>query len=364
MMLPNPKSFLPPKYPFKNLVFQGGGVKSYVYHGVLQALDEYGILPQIERVAGSSAGALQAALLSLRLGVDETIELYKTVDFSQIRSRRAEDETRLGGIRFLNVPLSQARGNLDSINRLFNNYGLYSTAYMQDWLHQTIAAYCDGNGRASFADFRKLGFRDLYITAVNLNRHKAEIFSAEATPHVSVADAVLMSSAIPFFFEAVRFDGESIGHGDHYIDGGALSNYPLTIFDDPKFKKASRHFTYGVNWETLGCQLYTPKETQQEAEITNIIHYAENLIETLADIQNVAVEMRTADRWRSIRISNCGVGVTDFTIKPDERDPKYAEMVQTGAQTTRQYLENYHLPTDRFAEIRDKFFDILDLLRD
>jgi NTE family protein len=363
-MLPNPKSLLPPRYPFKNLVFQGGGVKSYVYHGVLQVMDEYGILPQIERVAGASAGALQAALLSFRLSVDETIKLYKTVDFSQIRSRGAEDQNRLSGIRFVNAQLNQARGNLDTINRFFSKYGLYPMTHMKNWLHQTIAAYCDGNGQASFTDFQARGFRDLYITAVNLNRHKAEIFSADTTPDVAVADAVLMSSAVPFFFEAIRFDGKSTGNGDYYVDGGALSNYPLTIFDDPKFKKGSRYFTYGVNWETLGCQLYTPEEYQRKVEITNILHYAENLIETLADIQNVAVEMRTADRWRSIRISNCGVGPTDFTINPDESDPKYVEMVQTGAQTARQYLEDYHLPTDRFAEIRERLSEILDILHD
>ena len=80
------KSLLPKRYPFKNLVFQGGGVKAYVYHGVLQVLDEEGILPQIERVAGTSAGALQAAMLCLRLSTEETIDIYKTVDYSKIGS--------------------------------------------------------------------------------------------------------------------------------------------------------------------------------------------------------------------------------------------------------------------------------------
>ncbi|HBY09585.1 MAG TPA: hypothetical protein DEH22_18030, partial [Chloroflexi bacterium] len=70
--------------------------------------------------------------------------------------------------------------------------------------------------------------------AVNITRHQAEIFSVETTPDVAVAEAVLMSSTIPFFFEAVQFDGKAIGQGDYYIDGGALSNFPLNLFDDPK----------------------------------------------------------------------------------------------------------------------------------
>ena len=66
-MVPHQKPLLSSRFPFKDLVFQGGGVKAYVYHGVLRVLDEEGILSQIERVAGTSAGALQAAMLCFRL---------------------------------------------------------------------------------------------------------------------------------------------------------------------------------------------------------------------------------------------------------------------------------------------------------
>ena len=171
-----------------------------------------------------------------------------------------------------------------------------------------------------------------------------------------------MSAAIPFFFEAVQFDGQSIGKGDHYIDGGALNNYPLTIFDDPRFEESSKHFTYGVNWETLGCQLYTPEEcSERPIEINNLLQYAENVIETLGEVQEVAVELRTVDRLRSMKISNCCVSTTDFDLKPDEDHPKYAEMVETGERAARDYLNNYQLPTDRFANVKGKLANILDL---
>ena len=359
-MVLNRKSLLSPKYPFRNLVFQGGGVKAYVYHGALRVLDECAILPQIERVAGTSAGALQAAMLCFRLSVEDTIELYKTVDYAKIRSLNPSEESDQRRSRLLDAQLERMRGNLDAANRFIRKFGLYSNDYIKDWLHTTIAAHCDGNGQATFADFRSRGFRDLYTTAVNITHHRAEIFSADTTPDVAVADAVLMSTAIPFFFEAVQFDGKSLGQGDYYIDGGALSNYPLTIFDDIKFKKGNRHFTYGVNWETLGCQLFTPVDcSHNQTEITNILNYAENVIETMGDVQNVAVDLRTVDRWRSIRISNCCVSTTDFDIQPDESDAKYAEMVKTGEQAVHEYLENYRLPTDRFADAKGKLAEIL-----
>jgi NTE family protein len=352
------------RFPFRNLVFQGGGVKAYVYHGALRVLDEYEILPQIERVAGTSAGALQAAMLCFRLSTEDTIDLFKTVDYAKIRSLNPGDDSDQRRNRILDEQLERFRGNLDAANRFFRRYGLFSTDYLQEWLHDTIAVYCGGNGRATFIDFRDCGFRDLYTTAVNITRHQAEIFSADTTPDVAVADAVLMSAAIPFFFEALQFDGKALGQGDFYIDGGALSNYPLTIFDDPRFKEHSRHFTYGINWETLGCQLFTPEDcSDRETEVNNILQYAENVIETMTEAQQVAVEMRTVDRWRSMRISNCCVSTTDFDIQPDDSDPKYSEMVKTGEQAAREYLEKYRLPTDRFADIKGKLANFLEMWR-
>jgi hypothetical protein len=73
--------------------------------------------------------------------------------------------------------------------------------------------------------------------------------------------------------------------------------------------------------------------------------------------------MRAVDRWRSISLSDCCVSTTDFHISPDEDNPKYMEMAQNGEQTVREYLENYHLPTDRFADVKEKLNEILELWR-
>ena len=49
-------------YPFRNLVFDGGGVKGIAYSGALAVLEERGILPQIRRVGGASTGAINTGL--------------------------------------------------------------------------------------------------------------------------------------------------------------------------------------------------------------------------------------------------------------------------------------------------------------
>lgn len=53
---------------FRNLVFEGGGVKGIAYAGALSEIDigsHRGILKEIIRVAGTSAGAITATLVAL-----------------------------------------------------------------------------------------------------------------------------------------------------------------------------------------------------------------------------------------------------------------------------------------------------------
>ena len=49
-------------YPFKNLVFEGGGVKGIAYAGAMKVLEKKGILKNIVRVGGTSAGAINVGL--------------------------------------------------------------------------------------------------------------------------------------------------------------------------------------------------------------------------------------------------------------------------------------------------------------
>lgn len=42
----------------KNLVFEGGGVMLITYLGALEMIEKHGILQQVERAAGASAGAI------------------------------------------------------------------------------------------------------------------------------------------------------------------------------------------------------------------------------------------------------------------------------------------------------------------
>jgi NTE family protein len=350
------------KYPFKNLVFQGGGVKSFAYHGALRVLDEKKILQQIERVAGTSAGALVALLLSFRLDIEDTIELIKKIDYSKIPvvKKTSDPETPSPGVNIISRELDRLQGGMDAVNRLFRSYGWYASVNLSQILEDLIGSYCQGNSRATFADFESYGFRELHVIATNISKHQVADFSARTTPDVAVADALLMSASYPLYFEALRFDGSDFGQGDYYVDGGILNNYPLHIFDGPAFAEESRHYMHGVNWETLGCRLFTPRECPDLSRpITGLISYLDHLFDAIVEAQAIPFENSLIDQLRSISISNCCVGTTDVNIKPETSDPKYIELVNAGEAAAREYLEKYKLPTDKLYDLKARFADFL-----
>jgi NTE family protein len=50
---------------YRNLVFEGGGVRGLAYAGALDVLEERGALKKLEQVAGTSVGAVTALLIAV-----------------------------------------------------------------------------------------------------------------------------------------------------------------------------------------------------------------------------------------------------------------------------------------------------------
>lgn len=309
---------------FKNLAIKGGGVRGIAYVGALNALEDLGILDNIERVAGTSAGAIGATLISFRLNMAETTDIFNSLTFSKIPQDRT-DRSRLPFIE---------SGNLACVDRFFSKYGWYSSNYFHQWLGDVIAAQCDGNRRATFAEFEERGFRELFIVATNLSRHRAELFSAKTTPNVAVADAVRMSMSIPFVFEAMRFDGEKFGAGDYYVDGGIYDNFPMHIFDEPQYAEKNWAHIDGINWETLGLFLYSEhtdlNEPKHPEDLWHFLALAmSNMLNAFDQSENLS---RKEDKQRTIEISDCGISAVEFDIEPGSE--KYMQLYTEGQRAT------------------------------
>ena len=62
---------------FRNLTFEGGGVKGIAYIGAMQILEGRGVLPGIRRVGGTSAGAINALIFALGYSIAEQQEILR-----------------------------------------------------------------------------------------------------------------------------------------------------------------------------------------------------------------------------------------------------------------------------------------------
>jgi NTE family protein len=306
---------------YRNLVFSGGGVRGIAYLGALEVLEEYRILENIKRVAGSSAGAITATLVSFGLDFEQTRDLFHTLDIKKV----PQSETKGSRRRFFHIPEEE------NPSRFIRNYGWYSSLYFYDWLRGIIAQQCEGKQDATFRDFNNKGFRELYIVATNVSRQRAEVFSFDLTPDVAVADAVRMSMTIPVFFEALRFDGRKFGSGDYYVDGGLYVKFPVHLFDKPEHAGKNWAFRDGVNWETLGLLIYPVlAEQEDDPDIPeNVWEFMSLMLRNLYHSHEIAsYQSSTVDQERSIRISDCGIPPTDFEIEVG--DHKYQDLYKSG----------------------------------
>ena len=330
-------------YPFENLVMKGGGIRGIAYAGVAQVLEERGVLPQIERVSGASAGAITAMVLSFRLGIDETMGVIDRLDFSKIPQART-NERKVESVNFLLKEFNVITDNLVCTQRLVEEFGWYTTEYFYEWLQEMVAEQCGGNRRATFADFRRQGFRDLYVTTANITKRRSEMFCAATTPDVAVADAVRMSMSIPLYFQALKFDGMHFGEGDYYVDGGLYDNFPIRYFDNEQFGKHNRWYRSRINWATLGSYLYTPKDCKKsESQFNNIVDYVGLMASEMAiNTRDEMFSHQTLDQMRTIMVSDCCIDQTDFDIPTHSE--RYDQLIESGRLAAKAYLDAYRVP--------------------
>jgi NTE family protein len=196
-------------YHFRNLIFEGGGVKGIAYVGAMQVLEEKGILSNIIRVGGTSVGAINATLAALGYTTDEQRDILGNLDFKNF--------------------LDSSWGIFRNVYRVINRYGWYKGNFFQDWIGSLIARKLN-TSHANFKDLRDKGKPDLYVYGTNLSTRFGEVFSVERTPEMAIAEAVRISMSIPIFFAAVRNARKDI-----YVDGGCLNNYPVKLFDREKY---------------------------------------------------------------------------------------------------------------------------------
>lgn len=329
---------------FRNLIFEGGGVKGIAYVGAMQILHQRGLLEGIIRAGGASAGAINALIYSLGYSIREQHQILDSTDFRQF--------------------MDDSFGIIRDIRRLAREYGWHRGDFVKSWIGDLVRHRL-GSAEATFADLKAAGRPDLYVIGANLTTGYSEVFSAEQHPDMPLAAAVRISMSIPLFFAAVRHGPRS----DVYVDGGVQNNYPVKLFDRLRYIASDEpeairrtsyyneenarflmerpgHSPYVYNRQTLGMRLDSAEEIARfrydeppsGRPINSFTGYARALISAILKVQENQ-HLHSDDWQRTLYINTLDVATTDFSISP-EKKAALIEKGITGAETYLNWFED------------------------
>jgi len=155
------------------LVLSGGGARGFAHLGVMQALNEEGIYPDV--LSGTSAGALTGVFYCDGYSPVEALTIMKT------------------------------SSRLNYMRPTLPRDGLLQISGIRKILETHLRA----------KTFEELKIR-LFVTATDLNNGKPVYFSSG-----ELLDAVIASASIPVLFKPVIINKR------YYVDGGVLDNLPI-----------------------------------------------------------------------------------------------------------------------------------------
>lgn len=180
-------------------VGSGGATKGVAHLGVLKAMEELGIRPDI--FVGASAGAIAGAFFSQGFRADQMVDWFRPF------WRRQDPKGAMKGRYFLGLPrLSQipSPGYLTS--------GLLSIDRFERFLSR----------RLPVNDFRKLD-RPLLVTAADIDGHGRVVFGQGYRDDVPISQAVAASCCVPILFRPYKI-------GDrYYVDGEVVRTLSMDL---------------------------------------------------------------------------------------------------------------------------------------
>jgi NTE family protein len=301
-----------------DLVFEGGGVKGIGLAGAFAELYDRGW--RAERVAGTSAGAITAALVAAGYDGDR----LRTTVLEDMDFRRFADGGLLGALGLL------------------EHKGLHSGDYFLGWMRERLQE----TGITRFGQLRTADddtgdpsrrYR-LQVIASDVSLARMLVLPRDAAllgidpDELEIAYAVRMSMSIPVFYVPV------VVHDHLIVDGGLLSNFPVWLFDVAAGE--------APRWPTFGLLLVAPDQRHPLGEAPpnagaavqrlDFVQYLSAIAHTAMDAHD-RLYVERADFARTIPIPTGGVGTTQFDISPAAAQALFA----AGRAATAEFLATW-----------------------
>jgi len=274
-------------------IFEGGGVRGIGHVGAICALEEDGY--EWARLAGTSAGAIVAALLACGYSGKEIKQIMENLDYKKFIKK-----TWLNYIPLIGIGLSV----------WFQN-GLYKNDFEEEWLEALLLK----KGIRYFDDFKEEG--KLKIIISDISNGKMVVLPDDlpdyglTTKDITIAHAVRMSGTIPFFFQPIKLKTPNSESPFFIVDGGILSNFPIWIFDD-------QH-----DWPTFGFKLVEDEIIGEPIEDLGPISLYKAIFRTMRQAHDLRHLTKSVNE-RTIKIPTGDISSTDFHLKQIEKSELYS----------------------------------------
>jgi NTE family protein len=286
-----------------DMVFSGGGAKGVAQLGALWAFNCLGI--RIKRLAGTSAGAINASLISAGYSIKELCHDLFDLNFMDFRD----------GFWDKHLP------KFARIAAVSTSFGMYEGKNFQKWLEKKLV---DKNantfGRLPMEESGMLAALDprdgprLSIMASDIT-HSCEVLMPRdlvldrygnlRAPSFPVSAAVRMSISVPFFFTPYKL------HKSLIVDGAFASNLPLETFDRPD--------PGDVRWPTFGMSLVSNLSPAQDTG--DLFHFGLAVFDTMRYGQSRMSFIEYPTRLcRLVEIPTGDVRTLDFGITREQKE--------------------------------------------
>jgi NTE family protein len=312
-----------------DLALQGGGAHGAFTWGVLERLLEEPRI-QIEGISGTSAGAMNAAVL---VGGHATGGMEGAKAALEQFWRRVSEAALLSPFRRTPLDIMLGRWTLDSspafltfdlIARVFSPYDL--NPHGANPLRDILAECIDFKGLAASPI-------KLFVTATNVHSGRGRVFrNADLSP-----EALLASACLPTLFQAVEIDGEA------YWDGGYSGNPTVS----PLVRECSSSDTILVQVNPVE----RPDTPRTARDIINRLNEVSFNATLLKELRMIAVLRQVANpgdsegaRWAGMRIHRIASDVMTelgYSSKLNAEWPFLCMLRDEGRSCARQFLSDH-----------------------
>lgn len=272
------------KYDHEILLLQGGGALGAYQAGVYEGLVEAGVEPSW--VVGISIGAINAALIVgnpperrverlrefwRRIAVNVGPPLPAWLDSLRpaVNHMAAMSAATIGVAGFYRPRMPPASFAADGTEGALS---VYDTTPLKATLEELVDFDLINGGQVR-----------LSVGAVNVCKGTSTYFDTKNT--LIHADHIRASGALPPGFPPVMIDGE------HYWDGGVVTNTPITYVSDQRPLTTARI----IQVDTFNAQGELPRNLSQVSERAKDIQYASKTRFNVEQIREMG-ELRTACR--------------------------------------------------------------------